>query len=204
MSLTLTRTRRATHGARDPHSPRSGGGDRQCSGWRLRRCVVREGRQNSAARRQDNQLVGLKPAGCIRWCTSVHHPVHHTMHHTMHPRSASHSASHSLLASPLQLCLFSLPLSAAAVLLADFAAVRAGTALRGFDAVACVVRAYAWHTTTTWHTWCTACANNGTSKRREAQMHRVSVCRGLVIRRYCCYTQRAVSSSHSPSSTQTT
>ena len=46
------------------------------------------------------------------------------------------------VASHLQLCLFSLPLSAAAVLLADFKAVRAGTALRGFDNVACLVRTH--------------------------------------------------------------
>jgi len=45
----------------------------------------------------------------------------------------------SLWISNLQLCLFSLPLSAAAVLLADSRAVRAGTALRGFDHVACLV-----------------------------------------------------------------
>ena len=54
-------------------------------------------------------------------------------------------ASHMIaqpVASHLQLCLFSLPLSAAAVLLADFTAVRAGTALRGFDNVACLVRAH--------------------------------------------------------------
>jgi|NorSeaMetagenome_1021524.scaffolds.fasta_scaffold502860_1 hypothetical protein len=67
-------------------------------------------------------------------------------------RHTVQGASHMIaqpVASHLQLCLFSLPLSAAAVLLTDFTAVRAGTALRGFDNVACLVRArmmYSVHT----------------------------------------------------------
>eukprot|EP00908_Phaeocystis_cordata_P001766 Transcript_119.p1 GENE.Transcript_119~~Transcript_119.p1 ORF type:complete len:392 (-),score=127.95 Transcript_119:100-1176(-) len=44
-----------------------------------------------------------------------------------------------LWVSNLQLCLFSLPLAAATVLLDDLPAVRAGGALRGFDGMACLV-----------------------------------------------------------------